>query len=245
MSTGGGSIPNPDISGPSPQSINSSTHHSGLTGPLSPWPLHGLTVHLTEDGIPPLTIPVKHKTSSNYLLSLQPIKNLIGEYPDDLFFMLESRNPLPPELSLESLSSLEVAQFDRQETDYLVSAFFESAHAHHPIIDHDAFRSIYEQVAIKGYGSDIESALCMAVFALGEAVVAPDFFSGDSPPGVSYMRRALPTLVAMSSWSFSQSILLPQALVLASVFFAYIIRPLHSWRLIYSASALLQLKLSR
>ncbi|KAL4894825.1 hypothetical protein BDV59DRAFT_175040 [Aspergillus ambiguus] len=57
---------------------------------------------------------------------------------------------------------------------------------------------------------------------------------------MQYIQHAMPTLISMSGWSFSSSILLPQALVLASVYFAYIVRPLQSWRLIHSASTILQ-----
>jgi hypothetical protein len=215
--------------------------HVGV--PSSPW----VDVQPDFANIPPLTIPVKHKTSSSYLLSLPAMKALIGEYPNDLFFLLESRNQLPPGLSLDKwLPSPASVVVDRDETDYLVSFFFETAHHSHPILDQDAFEDIYVKFLEKGIDSSVESALCMVVFALGAVAAAPIGFQDfkSSPPGMQYMQHALPTLITLSSWSFSSSILLPQALVLASVYFAYIVRPLQSWRLIYSASTILQFKLS-
>ncbi|TPX11733.1 uncharacterized protein E0L32_007470 [Thyridium curvatum] len=212
--------------------------------------LGGLDGGAPVENLPPLTIPVGHKTSSNYLLCLPAMKQLIGEYPSDLFFILESRNPLPAELASQSTPvPLSREQLDKDLLDYLVAAFFADAYRCHPILDAEEFRAIYMRFLEDHRRSvvGIEAALCYVIFALGAAGVAPpgsqDFHI--SPPGMEYMQQALPTLISMSSWSFSYSNLLPQALVLASVYFAYITRPLQSWRLIYSASTLLQFKLSR
>lgn len=216
---------------------------TGAGLPFSPW---SFTNFETSD-LPPLTIPVKHKTSSSYLLSLPAMKSLIGEYPTDLFFLLESRSHLPPELSFDKWPvpqpSIEIL---RDVADELVNTFFSSAHHNHPILDQSEFAEIYSQFWETGPNSSIESALCMVIFALGSVAVAnpdSDRFR-TSPPGMEYMQHAMPTLISLSSWSFSYSLLLPQALVLASVYFAYIVRPLQSWRLIYSASTILQFKLS-
>jgi hypothetical protein len=175
------------------------------------------------------------------------MKALIGEYPTDLFFLLESRNQLPPELSFDkwpmSRPSIPIA---KDLADELVATFFSTAHHNHPILDHDEFEQVYAQFWETGPDSSISSALCMVIFAIGAVVGAnpdPSIFH-TSPPGMQYMQHAMPTLISLSSWSFSYSMLLPQALVLASVYFAYIVRPLQSWRLIYSASTILQFKLS-
>ncbi|KAH6977379.1 putative C6 finger domain protein [Ilyonectria sp. MPI-CAGE-AT-0026] len=234
----------------SPQS-QSSMAMTGIQGgvgvPFTPWHFTGLELQSEMPNLPPLTIPVKHKTSSSYLLSLPAMKSLIGEYPTDLFFLLESRNRLPPELSFEDWPGARPAiVIDRDMADELVAIFFSSAHHSHPILDQDEFQDIYSQFLQTGPDSSIASALCMVIFALGTVASSqpdPGRFSS-SPPGMQYMQHAMPTLISQSSWSFSYSLLLPQALVLASVYFAYIVRPLQSWRLIYSASTILQFKLS-
>lgn len=192
----------------------------------------------------PMNIPPKHKTSSSYLLSLPAMKALIGEYPTDLFFLLESRNPLPPELSPDTLSDPQSLQVDPTIADHLVSSFFSTAHVCHPILDQENFEEIYSNFLERGLDSSTESALCLVVLALGAISAAP---AGPQspPPGFEYIRHALPTLMSGSLWSFSYNVVLVQALVLASVYFAYIVRPLHSWRLIYSASTILQFKLSK
>lgn len=216
--------------------------------PSRPWFHSGSGLEAGAIETPPLTIPAQHNTSSNYLLSLPQMKALIGEYPTDLFFLLESRNELPPELSFDGwLTPLSQVHIDKETTDYLVTEFFSEAYHCHPILDHDTFQGIYSRFLEIGIDSSIESALCLVVFALG-SVASSHQDSRDRaarPAGMEYMQLAMPTLMSLSSWSFSWDILLPQALVLASVYFAYIVRPLQSWRLIYSASTVLKFKLSR
>ena len=217
--------------------------------PFTPWPLAGFESQSDLSDLPPLTIPVKHRTSSSYLLSLPAMKNLIGEYPPDLLYLLESKNPLPEGLAFEKASAPQSLDgVTREDADGLVMAFFSQAHPHHPILDEAEFNIIYQNFIDNGPDTSVESALCMVVLALGEvcsseAPTSPEGF-GNSPPGMRYIQHAMPTLISLSSWSFSYSLLLPQALVLASIYFAYIVRPLHSWRLIYSASTILQFKLS-
>lgn len=215
---------------------------------LSPWQIEDYTIYQDVSSLPPLTIPVKHKTSSNYLLSLPAMRSLVGEYPADLFFQMESRHPLPPELSFDGRPSYQnPIQVDDEVARGLASTFFATAHLSHPILDEEDFEPIFNKFIETGADSSVEAALCLVVCALGAVASAtPEELSNLSlsPPGMEYMQQALPTLVAQSSWSFSYGIQLPQALVLASIYFAYIVRPLQSWRLIYSASTILQFKLS-
>lgn len=195
----------------------------------------------------PMNIPAEHKTSSSYLLGLPAVKMLVGEYPTNLFFLLETQTPLPPELSPEqSQNPLPPFQVDRSVLDHLVATFFSSVHVSHPVLDQAEFTEIYERFLDKGANSSTESALCMTVFALGAVSGQPirSCHPQTSPNSTGYMRYALPTLMIRSLWLFSFDLTLAQALVLASVYFAYIVRPLHSWRLIYLATNLLQLKLS-
>jgi len=197
--------------------------------------------------MPPLTIPIQHNTSSSYLLSLTEMKALIGDYPTDLFLLLETRNQLPPELAFNGwLAPVSDIHIDKNITDYLVSAFFSGPFLCHPILDRDAFQRIYNRFLDVGMDSSVESALCLVVLALGSVSLQTMGLQNPTmPAGMEYMQAAMPTLLSLSSWSVSWNILLPQALVLASVYFAYIVRPLQSWRLVYSASTILKFKLSR
>jgi len=175
------------------------------------------------------------------------MKALVGDYPNDLFFLLESKNPLPPQLSFESLPSpAPPIRVDRETADCLVDSFFATAHANHPVLDEESFRRIYLAFLDRGVDSSVESAMCLSVLAVGAASMASpetrDFSA--SPPGMEFIQHAMPTLLSLSSWSVSYSVPLAQTLVLASIYFAYIVRPLQSWRLIHSACTFLQFKLS-
>ncbi|CAK7244578.1 MAG: hypothetical protein STHCBS139747_006122 [Sporothrix thermara] len=278
----GGSLPDDRsmASMPSMASLSMGQPMGHFGVPLTPLPLTNIDMAEDMSGVPPLTIPVKHKTSSSYLLSLPAMKALIGEYPPDLFFLLESRDPLPPALTFEpwswsaagtagvgvgagagaaAASSPAAAghpppppppplpPLGRDVTDYLVSAFFSMAHESHPVLDEAEFRALYAHFG--GANSSlatVESALCLVVLAIGAVAVSSPETSDfrRQPPGMEYMQHALPTLIALSAWSFSYSTALAQALVLASNYFAFIVRPLQSWRLIFSASTMLQFKLS-
>lgn len=211
--------------------------------------LRPMDMTMTES-LPPLTIPVKHRTSSNYLLTLPMMKSLIGENPPDLFYRLEARNPVPRALSVEQLplqnTTFTSLSITREEADELVESFFATAHPNHPVLDQSDFRDIYERFTRSTLDTGIENALCLVVLAIGAVAQSfpdPQSFS-ETPPGMEHMQQALPTLILQSSWSFSSSLLLPQTLVLASLYFAYIVRPLQSWKLIQAASSNLQLKLS-
>lgn len=156
----------------SPGSISSAalqeTCSSSMGGslPMTPWhpKLGGNDLPQNVAELPPLTIPIKHRTSSNYLLCLPAMKAFVGEYPTNLFFMLESRNPLAPGLSTAQ-PPLVVSPADLEEEllDSLVAAFFSQAYQCHPILDCDEFRGIYRRFLARGLDNDIESALCMVV----------------------------------------------------------------------------------
>ena len=235
-----------DVQGTSPHSHTSTLPPSAtrFDVPIPTWPTPGYDVS-DNASLPPLDIPVKHKTSSSYLLGMPAMRALVGEYPKDLFFLLESKHPLPPQLSFETLPRTPPQlHVTREIADHLVATFFATAHINYPILDEASFRELYYVFLENGVDSSVESALCLVVFALATvATASPESFSA-SPPGMEYLQHALPTLLSLSSWSFTHSIVLAQALVLASVYFAYIVRPLQSWRLIYSASTILQFKLS-
>lgn len=132
---------------------------------------------------------------------------------------------------------------ERRITDELVLFFFAYVHPNHPILDRDEFEICYARFLEHGPDFSDESILCMVVLALGAVSPAtphPETFK-ESPPGMEYIQYAMPKLASISAWSFTSSMLATQALVLASVYFAYIVRPLQSWRLIHSTSTILQI----
>lgn len=223
---------------PEPESSIQTSFRSG------PWAGESTLSHF-----PPLTIPDGHKTSASYLLTLPCVKALIGDHPSDFFFSLEAKTELPPELSFDQAwqhRPQTPLSIQREVADQCVSTFFSLVHPHNPILVRDEFEQLYSQFWETGLDTSVSSSLCMIVIALGcvaqSSPASNDFVS--DPPGMQYMQYAMPSAMAVSSWSFSYSTLLTQALVLASIYFAYIVRPLHSWQLIHSACTILQFKLT-
>jgi hypothetical protein len=189
------------MAGSSPLSL-SSLPGGSLTSPMPPpsnememfsrpWYKTSIGARSEAAELPPLTIPIQHNTSSSYLLCLPEMKALIGEYPIDLFFLLESRNQLPTELAFNGwLTPLPPVQSDKEVTDYLVSAFFSGPFLCHPILDHDTFQGIYLRFLDVGVDSSIESALCLVVFALGSASLSPmGSHNPTTPPGMELCNR--------------------------------------------------------
>lgn len=208
------------------------------------WPFSRPDVSPDLSNLPPLTIPVKHKTSSTYLLTLPSVRALIGDYPTDLFFKFEARSCHSPLFSLERcLLPPAPVNIQREIADPLVSVFFSVVHPNHPILDPKDFKDCYERFLEMGPDRSPESTLCMVVLALGAVATAPpdpEVFKA-SPPGMEYIQHSMPTLISLSAWSLPSNMVAAQALVLASIYFAYIVRPLQSWRLIHSLSTVLQI----
>lgn len=195
--------------------------------------------------LPPFTIPPKHVTSTNSLLALPMVTSLVGEFPDDLFFRIESQRQ-PPGGYVPSASSM--PYLDRDVTDLLVATFFSIVHPCHPILDREEFFVAYENVLTKGLDFSLGSALCLIVFALGVVASQPegvDATTGHWEPGMEYFQPALHIIISEATLSFRSGLLLPQALIFGGVYFAYLAHPLQSWRLIHLASTNVQLLLSR
>lgn len=212
------------------------------SGPSVTTPATGF--HDVQVDLPPFTIPPKHQTSTNSLLALPIVKALVGEFPEDYFFRIESQRAEGKWIS----SNPVVPPLNREVTDLLVATFFSVVHPCHPILDRDEFRSIYQNVLTNGLGQNLESALCLTILALGVVAsqsAGPDARAGNWTPGMEYFQPALHILLAQSAFSFSPNLLLPQGLVFGGIYFAYIAQPLPSWKLIHLASTNVQLLLSR
>ena len=183
---------------------------------------------------PPLSIPDKHSTSSNHLLLNSTIQEMIGRYPSDYFLRLESKNEIPMQLPPQELNFAGYVAFDKPTTDALVAAFFSKVHCYHPLLNKDEFEILYNNVVSGGFAPGSDTCLCLVVFALGATAIQDTVHSPLS--GLSYMQKALPELLSASTWSFTWNVRTSQALILASVYFSYLARPLYSWRLINLAA---------
>ncbi|ANB15658.1 hypothetical protein AWJ20_3296 [Sugiyamaella lignohabitans] len=197
--------------------------------------------------LPPLTIPTGHNTAAIRVLRLPQVKALIGEYPRDYFYEIEARRKV---FGLETVS--DQPYLDQEVCDGLIEAFRTTAHAHRPILDYNNLLSLYKDMFANGFTWTIETAIVLLALALGE-VASADYSKisrlTDDPnwemPGISYFRPAFEIISKSSALDFGVNILVVQAQVLASIYFAYIAYPLYSWRLIHAASTTIELLLSR
>ncbi|ODH53802.1 hypothetical protein GX48_00220 [Paracoccidioides brasiliensis] len=242
-------LPAYSTTGPPPQaglSCTNTLHAKSPSVSRTPVPDAGPEFADPSAELPSFIIPSIHQTSTNSLLALPIVKSLAGEFPEDYFFRTESQRSPPPGSWMTPEQNL--PYISRDVTDLLIATFFSMVHPCHPILDPDEFYTTYENVMATGLDFSLQSALCLVVFALG--VVASQASgdgarSGDWAPGMEYFQPALQILMAESAVSLGSNLLLPQTLIFGGVYFAYIARPLHTWKLIHLASTDVQLLLSR
>ncbi|KAF2794598.1 hypothetical protein K505DRAFT_324641 [Melanomma pulvis-pyrius CBS 109.77] len=227
----------PSFAGNTPLAADSSISPSTFVHYPSPQYSMGISysgVMQEHERLPPLTIPDKHSTSSNHLLLNPAIREMIGQYPSDYFLRLESKNEIPMQLQSQELSMAGYVDFDKPTTDALVTAFFTRVHCYHPILNRDEFEILYNSALSSGLAPGPDTCLCLVIFALGATAIEETIHSPLS--GIAYMQKAMPELLSASTWSFSWDVKTSQALILASVYFSYLARPLYSWRLINMAA---------
>lgn len=198
----------------------------------------------------PFSIPDDHLTTTDSLFSLSPIQKLIGEYPTNLFYHVESTRGEAFQKSLDSLNvSLGDLDLRQGNCETLLVAFFMEIHIHFPILDPESFQVFFHAVMDHSPRPSLDMALCLTVLALGQLALAirenssiPDDASKN---GLTYFAVAHEMLNS-NTWSyFGDDIALPTGLLLSSVYLSYMTYPLLSWHLAYAASIKLQLTVSQ
>lgn len=160
-----------------------------------------------------------------------------------MFLRVESKRSLPEPLSLTPipLSQIVFAEINAEEASSLVDNFFDLVNPQHPILDRGDFEPIYRDVVGSPLQADLRSALVLVVLALGRAAVdTPDLTRDGWLPGVEMFTPALQVLLGTWFNSFGDTILLPQGLYLAALYYSYLSRPLQAWRLVHMASTSIQ-----
>ena len=202
---------------------------------------------LSSESSPPLTIPTGHNTAAIRVLSMPQIKSLVGEYPRNYFYDIESKRRI---IGLDG--NVPAVYLDRAVCDTLLASYMSTVHAHHPILDSTKLLGYYEKSFEQGISETIESAIVLVVLALGEvasaasAVIIPrSRDKRDSVPGIGYFTTAFNIISREAQFDFGANVLVAQAQVLVGVYFAYIVHPLSSWRIVHQASITVQLIISR
>jgi hypothetical protein len=232
--------------------------------PWSPPPLNhpALTVHhglvvgsgtqdnnqpprsITNDGAA-LTNPVAHTTTTGSVLQSPPVKALLGSYPKDLFFRVESQRPLPRPIVPNPMPVDDVLQcrLKREITDPIMDQYFRLVHTQIPILYKPRFWALYERVAEdEDAAVDLDTTLILMVLAVGKAASepAPVNLGQTWTPGVEYFTPAIQYIATHWVISFSIDVVWPFSLLLAAVYCSYLVRPLQSWRFCHMASTSLQ-----
>lgn len=244
--------PSPDGIAPSPasaifSSVSTRQTHSGHG--VVPQQQASLVNSYVSSGVvlPPMTIPLDHMTTSGSLLGSKQLTSLMGDFPVDLFLDTEIRRPVPEALLATTdpyPDSTTLPEVWEQETSHLIEAFSTTVHFENPILDREVVAGIYENVLRHGLQRDLDSALCLVWFALGQAVQripnATELADPAWAPGSESISLALPILIREYMNTFGTNILLPQSLYLAARYFGYLARPLQAWRFVHMASTNLQ-----
>lgn len=243
------------VSGPhhliQPIIYTSNLHDSGLLLPLEQGGSPDEEAEDQDQDVP-FTIPLRHHTTTGSLFALPQIRRLIGEYPDDFFYQIESSRSLPVQIFPAQDLSLVLATLDlrREVTDPLLSQFFAGVHPHFPILDVPSFSLFFDNV-LRGSGFDnSDTAVCLMVLALGKLVSnsqTDDFQDSyaDTGNGIEYFSPAYQILTSQWITDFGLGTSLPLGLVLASIYLGYMNRPLAAWKLVYMASTKLQMIVSQ
>lgn len=193
---------------------------------------------------PPLTIPIGHQTGTGSLFAIEPIKSLIGAYPDAYFYHVEAaRPPFNPVSYMHLPYHTNGLNLLRSHTDELVEAFFVDVHPHLPVIDRQYFMRLYESLDTQQVNSNISTALCLVIFALGQLSMR-GYVSTGVESGFEYFSVAYRTLTNLWCGSFETELDLPIALLYVAQYFYYKVQPLPAWKMVHMASTQVQLIVS-
>lgn len=212
----------------SPPASNSQTHELALQ--IASNGNARLTTHEQDE---PLIIPIGHQTATVSLFAAPRIRTLIGEYPTDFFYQIESQR------SLDTFAmELAALDFTRTTTDSLVASFFSRIYPDLPVLTKEFFYPVYDKVMNTGPTADSSTALVLVILALGSLAETSDSQTSQS---LAYFSAAHGILTAHWMTSFEASLTFPSALIYASVYLSYMVMPLRAWRLVQMASTSLQL----
>ncbi|KAJ5717562.1 hypothetical protein N7488_003208 [Penicillium malachiteum] len=190
----------------------------------------------------PSNIPIGHLTPTSSLFSLDQIKRLIGEYPEDFFLQIETTRQFEPQAPESPLN------IEKDVSEALIASFFAEILPHFPILNPDSFGTSFDGVFFDGKGDESSRALCLIVLALGKLAsnrqaCSPGQYTEDD--GLEYFARAYYRLTPQWITSFHFNLPLASGLVSCAIYLCYLERPLHAWRLVYMASSKVQMLASQ
>ncbi|KAI3392281.1 hypothetical protein diail_5918 [Diaporthe ilicicola] len=187
-------------------------------------------------------IPPGHTATSIWLLSLPAIQSVIGDFHRAYFHELEEGTPLPCPLDLVNPQPIDWPSFAPELLQELADAYFRDVSPHLPLFSRRYYDILQNDFSENGPTEDIETAICLCIWALGsiashstEAAISEHNTDPTQDLGVRFFQPALRIILSRSLWGFTPNLRTCQALFLSGTFFSYLGRPLHSWKMIYTA----------
>ncbi|KAI8286024.1 hypothetical protein K4K60_000777 [Colletotrichum sp. SAR11_57] len=174
------------------------------------------------------------------MFALEPVRRLIGDYPRDFFYQVETCRTSIPELSSRHDLSLLLASVDfiGGATDGLISSYFTNINSTFPILDKTSFTDLFHRTLRGDQCEDVDAAVCLVVLALGKLTSTDyeDVNSTNHSYGLEYFIPAYQILTTQWVTSFGTDLSLPTGLVLSAIYMSCLARPLLAWKLVYMAS---------
>jgi hypothetical protein len=175
---------------------------------------------------------------------LPQVRALIGNYPEDFFFRVESQRQLPPTQTFNPIHDrLELPRVDQETASSLRNSFFNSIHLVNPFLDEAAFVEHYLSTSEPRTATLNEQAVVLLVYALG--AISGKSVKEEDVPGMDLFKPAFHILTTSWTTCFSGDIILAQGLVLCSLYLCYLAQPLRAWKVIHMASTTVQQLLIR
>ena len=197
-----------------------------------------------DHSVPALTIPLEHQTSTSSLLTLPEMSALVGDFPEEFLFLVEENRPRPASLDDITTESQKTGRqslvIERHLTDRYLEQYLTRVHPFRPLFDQEILTSQYERLPSQGLEHNLQSALFLAIFALGAVVLDPIDPTRTAYSGDQMIKTAIQILLPCWAMTFRGDLVLSQALVLCALYFCHILEPLVAWRFVYMASTNIQ-----
>lgn len=201
--------------------------------------LEGADSHLETQFL----IPFGHSATLAWLLSLPPIRAVIGDFPKSYFYSLEEDTALPQPLDLIEPIQVDWPSLEPDRLRALAESYFQEASAYLPLFTREYYNQLQDVFIQNGPTQDTGTAICLCVWALGymasnstKAAVPQTLVDSSPDLGLQYFSIALRIILSKTIWGFTPNLQTCQALVLAASYFCYLGRPLHSWKMIHNAA---------
>lgn len=181
-------------------------------------------------------VPSGHSATLCWLLSLPPIRSILGDLPQSYFYGLAENTALPQPLDLFQPIPCDWPPLESDRLQDLADRYFEKISCRFPLLTRQYYETLQDSLLHHGPQQDLETAICLSIYALGCITSRPEK-STDSQEdlGLQYFAKSLRIVMTRMITGFPPSLPLCQSLVLAAMYFECLGRPIHAWKMIFHA----------